>query len=81
MANPIVQFRCAVVCRTFAPRSILTAASRIIALSTIAYPLLCLTVKLAVEISADFPDGASESMKRAVSENARSLGINKADWE
>jgi uncharacterized protein len=32
------------------------------------------TVKLAVEISADFPDGASESMKRAVSENARILG-------
>ena len=39
------------------------------------------TVRLAVEISADFPDGASESMKRAVSENARSLGISKADWE
>lgn len=39
------------------------------------------TVTLAVEISADFPDGASESMKRAVSENARSLGISKADWE
>jgi hypothetical protein len=35
------------------------------------------TVRLAVEISADFPDGASESMKRAVSENARSLGITK----
>ena len=39
------------------------------------------TVRLAVEISADFPDGASESMRRAVSENARSLGIKKADWE
>lgn len=39
------------------------------------------TVRLAVEISAEFPDGASESMKRAVSENARSLGISKADWE
>ena len=39
------------------------------------------TVRLAVEISADFPDGASESLKRAVSENARSLGISKADWE
>ncbi len=39
------------------------------------------SVRLVVEISADFPDGASESMKRAVSENARSLGIKKADWE
>jgi hypothetical protein len=39
------------------------------------------SVRLVVEVSADFPDGASESMKRAVSENARSLGINKADWE
>ena len=39
------------------------------------------TVKLSVEIAADFPEGASESMKRAVSENASSLGITKADWE
>ncbi len=39
------------------------------------------SVRLVVEISADFPEGASESMKRAVSENARSLGITKADWE
>lgn len=39
------------------------------------------TVRLSVEISADFPEGASESMKRAVSENARSLGISRADWE
>jgi predicted AAA+ superfamily ATPase len=39
------------------------------------------SVRLALEISADFPDGASESMKRAVSENASSLGIKKADWE
>ena len=39
------------------------------------------TVRLAVEISADFPDGASESMKRAVSENALSLGIAKSHWE
>lgn len=39
------------------------------------------TVRLSVEIAADFPERASESMKRAVSENARSLGISKADWE
>jgi hypothetical protein len=39
------------------------------------------TVTLTVEISAEFPDGASESMERAVSENSRSLGISKAHWE
>jgi predicted AAA+ superfamily ATPase len=39
------------------------------------------SVRIALEISADFPEGASESMKRAVSENASSLGIKKADWE
>jgi predicted AAA+ superfamily ATPase len=39
------------------------------------------TVRLTLEIAADFPHGASESMKRAVLENARSLGVRKADWE
>ncbi len=39
------------------------------------------SVRVVVEISAEFPNGASESMKRAISENARSLGISKADWE
>lgn len=39
------------------------------------------TVRLVVEISANFPDGASDGVKRAVSENARSLGLKSADWE
>ena len=39
------------------------------------------TVKLVVEISADFPDGVSDTIKRAVSENARSLGLKAPDWE
>jgi len=39
------------------------------------------TVKLVVEISADFPDGVSDSIKRAISENARSLGLKAPDWE
>ena len=39
------------------------------------------SVKLVLEISADFPNGAKESTKRAVSENARSLGLKAADWE
>jgi len=39
------------------------------------------TVKVVVEVSAEFPDGAKEAVKRAVSENARSLGLKSADWE
>ena len=38
-------------------------------------------VKLVVEISAEFPDGVSDTVKRAVSENARSLGLKPPDWE
>lgn len=38
-------------------------------------------VRLVVEISAEFPDGASDGVRRAVSENARSLGLKSADWE
>ena len=39
------------------------------------------TVTLVVEISAEFPDGVSDTVKRAVSENARSLGLKTSDWE
>lgn len=38
-------------------------------------------VRLTVEISAEFPDGASDSIKRAISENANSLQLKSADWE
>jgi len=34
-----------------------------------------------VEISAEFPNGVSDTVKRAVSENARSLGLKPPDWE
>jgi len=39
------------------------------------------TVRVVVEISAEFPDGARDGVRRAVSENARSLGLKSADWE
>lgn len=39
------------------------------------------TVKVTVEISADFPAGASDQTKRAVSENAASLGFKGNSWE
>jgi hypothetical protein len=39
------------------------------------------SLKVTIEISAEYPDGASDTIKRAVSENARSLGLKTADWE
>ena len=39
------------------------------------------SVRLVVEISAEFPEGASNTVKQAVSENARSLELKNADWE
>jgi predicted AAA+ superfamily ATPase len=39
------------------------------------------TIRLTVEISAEFPGGVSDAVKRAVSENATSLGFKTKDWE
>jgi hypothetical protein len=39
------------------------------------------SVKVSVEISADFPEGATDQVKRAVSENAKSLKFGSAEWE
>ena len=38
-------------------------------------------VKVTVEISAEFSQGASDQVKRAVSENASSLGFRSKTWE
>lgn len=38
-------------------------------------------VKITVEINAEFPQGAEDQTRRAVSENARSLGFKNAEWE
>jgi len=38
-------------------------------------------VFVVVEMSAEFPEGATDQVKRAVSENAKSLNLKKADWE
>src|SRR5690606_38705332 len=38
------------------------------------------TVKVNLEISAEFPSGASENIKRAVSENASSLSFKTKEW-
>ena len=39
------------------------------------------TLRVTLEISAEFPDGASDQIKRAVSENANSLGFKNQNWE
>jgi predicted AAA+ superfamily ATPase len=38
-------------------------------------------VKVSIEIQANFPNGTQEQTKRAVSENAKTLGFNNAEWE
>ena len=39
------------------------------------------TVKVSVEISADFPKGVLDHIRRGVSENAAQLGFKAKDWE
>jgi len=39
------------------------------------------SVRVVLEISADFPEGVPDDIRRNVSENARTLGIAGAEWE
>ncbi|MDB5311962.1 MAG: hypothetical protein JWO38_6164 [Gemmataceae bacterium] len=39
------------------------------------------TVRVTIEIAADFPAGVGDATRRAVSENATSLGFKTKDWE
>lgn len=39
------------------------------------------SVKVSVEIAAEFPEGAADNVKRAVLENASSLKLPNAEWE
>jgi uncharacterized protein len=39
------------------------------------------SLNITVEINAEFPSGASDQIKRAVSENARSPGFKSGTWE
>ena len=38
-------------------------------------------IQISIDISADFPQGVSDQIKRAVSENATSLGFKNKTWE
>ena len=53
-------------------------AEEVIALLT-ANPMA--EVRVTLEIDAEFPQGAGEAIRRAVTENATSLGFKVKDWE
>ena len=38
-------------------------------------------ITVRIEIDANFTNGASDQIKRAISENAKTLGFNTAEWE
>lgn len=38
------------------------------------------TVQVSVEIHAEFQDGATDTTRRAVSENAKQLQMKRAEW-
>jgi hypothetical protein len=38
-------------------------------------------VNVTLEITAEFPNGVSDTTKRAVSESAASLGLKNKSWE
>ena len=38
-------------------------------------------IRVTLEIDAEFPQGASDTIKRGVSENAANLGFKVKDWE
>jgi hypothetical protein len=39
------------------------------------------TLNITLEINAEFPSGASDQVRRAVSENATALGFKTKSWE
>jgi hypothetical protein len=74
--------------KTFYGSADVTPATAKVRLITIAEEIIAVlssdpnaTVKVTVEIAADFPDGASDQIKRAVSENATHLGFKNKMWE
>jgi predicted AAA+ superfamily ATPase len=74
--------------KTFYGSADITPATAKVRLVTIAEEIIAVlssdpnaTVKVTVEIAADFPDGASDQIKRAVSENASHLAFKSKTWE
>jgi hypothetical protein len=62
-----------------------TAAVRLVQIAEEAITLLAAdpdaAVRVTVEVAAEFPSGAGDSLRRAVSENAASLGFTTKEWE
>ena len=62
-----------------------TAKMRLVQIAEEVINLLCsdpnATVRVTLEISAEFPDGASDQTRRAVSENGTNLGFKISDWD
>ena len=62
-----------------------TAKTRLIQISDEVLTILGLdkdaTIRVTVEIEADFPNGASDTIRRGVSENATQLGFKSKEWE
>lgn len=62
-----------------------TAKMRMVQLADEIIGLLCsdpnANVKVTVEISAEFPEGVSDQLKRSVTENSNSLGLKSKVWE
>jgi predicted AAA+ superfamily ATPase len=74
--------------RTFRGSVEVNAALAKSKLNTIAEEVIALlasdpnaTVRVTLEIDAEFPQGASDTIKRSVSENANTLGFKTKDWE
>jgi hypothetical protein len=63
---------------TVAKSELVTLADEIIAVLSSAATA---EVRVTLEIAADFPDGATDQIRRAVSENATALGFTHSDWE
>jgi len=38
-------------------------------------------IRVSLEIHADYPNGASDQIKRAVTENAKMLGLKTSEWD
>ncbi len=58
---------------------------RLVQLAEEVISLLCAdphaSVKVTGELSAEFPEGASDQTRRAVTENASSLGFKISSWD
>jgi predicted AAA+ superfamily ATPase len=74
--------------RTFRGSVEVNAALAKSRLNTIAEEVIALlasdpnaTVRITLEIDAEFPQGAGDTIRRGVSENANSLGFKTKDWE